>query len=234
MRWMILLAAVALSACGVPMTAPPAPPIPAAAPGPQMSPSQAARSFVQVVERLEPVAEQECRRRTSGTNCDFAIVVDSRRGAPANAYQAVDRAGRPVITFTVPLIAQARNADELAFVLGHETAHHIANHLSRQQQNAAAGAIIFAGLATLTGGTPNDVATAQEIGAAVGARSYSKDFELEADRLGTIVAYRAGYDPLVGAQFFARIPDPGNRFLGTHPPNAQRFEVVRQTMATLR
>lgn len=234
MRWTILLAALALAACGVTPVAQPAPPIPTAPPGPLMSPSQAARSFVQVVERLEPVAERECQRRTSGTNCDFAIVVDSRRGVPANAYQSVDRTGRPVITFTVPLIAQARNADELAFVLGHETAHHIANHLSRQRQNAAAGAIIFAGLATLTGGSANDVASAQEIGAAVGARSYSKEFELEADQLGTVITYRAGYDPLVGAQFFARIPDPGNRFLGTHPPNAQRFEVVQQTLRTLR
>lgn len=41
------------------------------------------------------------------------------------------------------------------------------------------------------------------------------------------------YDPLRGAEFFTRIPDPGNRFLGTHPPNAARLETVRRTAAAL-
>jgi len=77
------------------------------------------------------------------------------------------------------------------------------------------------------------VRSAQELGAAVGARTYSKEFELEADRLGTIITKRAGYDPLRGAEFFTRIPDPGNRFLGTHPPNAQRIQTVRETAARL-
>jgi len=44
---------------------------------------------------------------------------------------------------------------------------------------------------------------------------------------------RAGYNPVRGAQFFTRIPDPGNRFLGTHPPNAQRIETVRRVNAQL-
>ena len=36
------------------------------------------------------------------------------------------------------------------------------------------------------------------------------------------------------AQFFARLPDPGNRFLGSHPPNAKRISTVQQTMSGLR
>ena len=67
----------------------------------------------------------------------------------------------------------------------------------------------------------------------MGARSYSKEFELEADALGTVITKKAGFNPLVGAEFFTRIPDPGNRFLGTHPPNAQRIETVRRVNAKL-
>ncbi len=197
------------------------------------SATQAARSFIQVVRTVEPVAERECRARTQGVNCDFNIVVDDRPGQPANAYQTVDRRGRPIVAFTLALIADARNQDELAFVLGHETAHHIAGHIDRQQQNAAAGAVIFAGLATLSGGGAEAVRSAQRLGAQVGARSYSKEFELEADALGTIITARAGYDPLKGAEFFRRIPDPGDKFLGTHPPNAERIETVRRTVAGL-
>ncbi|NNE52517.1 MAG: M48 family metalloprotease [Sulfitobacter sp.] len=201
--------------------------------GPTLSAQQAARSFVQVVRAVEPVAERECRTRTQGVNCDFNIVVDDRPGQPPNAFQTLDRNGRPIVAFTLALIADARNADELAFVLGHETAHHIAGHIDRQQQNAVAGAVIFAGLATLTGGDASAVRSAQRLGAQVGARTYSKAFELEADELGTIITKRAGYDPLRGAAFFTRIPDPGDKFLGTHPPNSDRIDVVRRTAAGL-
>jgi predicted Zn-dependent protease len=95
-----------------------------------------------------------------------------------------------------------------------------------------AGALIFGTLASIAGAT--DVEQATRIGATVGARTYSKEFELEADALGTVVAFRAGYDPARGADFFSRIPDPGNRFLGSHPPNAERRVTVQRTLATLR
>ncbi len=199
----------------------------------RISASAAGRSFAQVVRTVEPVAERECRARTRQVNCDFRILVDDRPGQPPNAFQTLDKSGRPIIAFTLALIADARNADEMAFVMGHEAAHHIRGHIARQQQNAVAGAVIAGGLAVLLGGNPDVIETAQRQGAAVGARTYSKDFELEADALGTVITARAGYNPLRGAQFFARIPDPGDRFLGTHPPNAQRIETVRRTAAGL-
>ena len=195
--------------------------------------SQAARAFAQVTTQVEPIAERECRGRTSGVNCDFQIVIDDRPNQPSNAYQFLDKNNRPVIPFTLKLIQDARNADELAFVMGHEAAHHISGHIARQQKNAVAGAVIFAGLATLTGANAAGVDEATKLGAQVGARSYSKDYELEADALGTVITYRAGYSPLTGAAFFTRIPDPGDRFLGTHPPNASRIQTVRNTVATL-
>jgi predicted Zn-dependent protease len=200
----------------------------------RVQPSEAAaRSFIEVVQSVEPVAESECRARTSNVNCDFRIVVDDRAGQPPNAFQTLDKSGRPIVVFTIGLIEDARNRDELAFVLGHEAAHHIAGHIERQQQNAVAGAVIAGSLAVLLGGNADAVEVAQQRGAQVGARTYSKDFELEADALGTVIAKRAGYDPVRGAEFFARIPDPGNRFLGTHPPNSQRIETVKRVAAGL-
>jgi predicted Zn-dependent protease len=231
-----LIAALGLAGCGnvVVTSRQPAPmqSAPVAA-GPVLSADAAARNFIQVVGAVEPVAERECRARTRDLNCDFRIVVDDRPGQAANAFQSRDKSGRPLIVFTIALIREARNLDELAFVMGHETAHHIARHLDRQQENAIAGAVIFGGLATLTGANPGSIQSAQDLGASVGARSYSKEFELEADALGTVITHRAGFNPVRGAEFFARIPDPGDRFMGTHPPNAARIEVVRQTAAKL-
>ncbi|MEM6759410.1 MAG: M48 family metallopeptidase [Pseudomonadota bacterium] len=189
---------------------------------------QAQRAFAQVVRRVEPVAERMCAERTRGVDCDFRILVDDRPRLPANAYQTLDENKRPIIAFTIALIDDARNEDEIAFVMSHEAAHHIRGHIARQQQNAAVGAGIFAGLVRATGGGVDAVEAATRLGANVGARSYSKEFELEADALGTVITDRAGYNPLRGAEFFNRIPDPGDRFLGTHPPNAQRIATVQR------
>ncbi|GGL59758.1 M48 family metallopeptidase [Wenxinia marina] len=194
---------------------------------------EAARSFVAVVAQVEPVAEAVCRERSPQANCDFEIVVDDRPGVPPNAFQFLDRRGRPVIAFTLSLILDAANRDELAFVMSHEAAHHIEGHLARQREIATLGAAVFGQLAGAGGGNSDAIRTAQELGAAVGARTYSREFELEADALGTIIAARAGYDPLRGSEFFFRLPDPGDRFLGTHPPNAERLAVVRAAVAGL-
>lgn len=201
---------------------------------PLLSPEQASQNFAAVVARVEPVAEAICRERTRGVPCDLQIVIDDRPGQPPNAYQTLDKTGHPIVAFTVALIADARNPDELAFVMGHEASHHIAGHIPRQQENGMRGALLAGVLASVSGA---DAATAQQlqnIGATVSARSYSKGYELEADALGAEIALRAGYDPVLGAGFFDRLPDPGDEFLGSHPPNAERQAQVRAVVAALR
>jgi Zn-dependent protease with chaperone function len=228
-----LVVAAVLSGCAVPATLPPRDPVTASDLPPPGSPEAAARTFVEVVDRVVPVAEGICRQRTRNVPCGFRIAIDDRPGQPPNAFQTLDDFGNPVVAFTISLLADVRNADELAFVMGHEAAHHIAGHIPRQRDEMMQGALVAGTLATLGGGDSAAVRRAQDMGAQLGARRFSKEFELEADALGTEIAWRAGFDPVVGAEFFRRIPDPGDRFLGTHPPNAQRFEVVRQTMRTL-
>jgi predicted Zn-dependent protease len=133
---------------------------------------------------------------------------------------------------TVALLGAVRSPDELAFVMAHEASHHIAGHLGRQAAVAQQGAAVFARIAGgAEGATPESVREAGQIGALLGARSYSKELELEADALGARVAALAGYDPVAGSQFFLRLPDPGNRFLGTHPSNAERIAAVARAMA---
>lgn len=225
----------ALGACSVSVpsleTRPAPPAVGAAAGGATgLSPQQADAAFAAVKSRVEPVAEDTCRRQTRGMNCNFAIGIDPDPKAPPNAYQSLSRNGQPVITFTRSMLGQIANQDELAFVMAHEAAHHIEGHLARQQQNAVAGSVLLAGLASLAGASAADISNAQDLGAIVGARSYSKEFELEADRLGTLITHKAGYRPSVGVRFFERLPDPGDRFLGTHPANPDRVRIVQETI----
>lgn len=230
MKALPLVAVMALlAACEPVQTSAPAPQSSPAS-QPQLSSGGSSANFASVVRAVEPVAERECRARTPELNCDFKIIIDPNKNAPPNAYQTLDRSGRPIIGFTRALIADARNADELAFVLGHETAHHIAKHLKRQAESATAGALL-GGILAAGLGVPTDLGT--RVGGTIGARAYSKGNELEADALGTVISKKAGFDPVRGAQFFTRIPDPGDQFLGTHPPNAERIATVRRVNAGL-
>lgn len=224
-----------VTACAAPVAPPQAPPSAPKSVVPTFSgsltPREAVNNFRTVVRTIEPVAEDICRQRSPQLNCDFQIVVDDTVNAQPNAFQTVDANGRPIIAFTIPLIATVRNQDELAFIMAHEAAHHIEGHLGRLQRNASIGAEL-AGL-IIGARDPETLRTAQQIGAAIGGRAYSKDFELEADALGTVITAAGGYDPLVGAEFFQRIPDPGDAFLGTHPGNADRVATVRRVAASL-
>ncbi len=201
--------------------------------GPVVSAAASEAGFAQVVARVEPWAESYCRDLGRVSACDFRIVIDDRPGQPANAFQTVDRSGRPILAFTTALLADARNGDELAFVMGHEAAHHILGHLPQQQDSAMTGALLAGILAQASGAGEQGVEAAQQMGATVGARTYSKEFELQADALGTEIAYRAGFDPLRGSAFFDRLPDPGDQFLGSHPANADRKAIVRRVMGRL-
>lgn len=229
--WAALAVVGGLAACVQPAVYPAAVPQEMPAMPPVLPVRDAAENFVAVVRRVEPVAERYCQRLARVSNCDFRIVIDDRPGQPANAFQTLDNTGRPILAMTVALIADARNQDELAFVMGHEAAHHIAGHIPQQEDTALAGAIIAGILASVSGAGEQGIRAAQDMGATVGARRFSKEFELEADSLGAEIALAAGFDPLIGMAFFDRLPDPGDAFLGTHPANAQRKDVVRATVA---
>ena len=224
----ICLAVLALTACEIQTVPAPtgdAPQRPAPQPvGGGTSPA----AFRAVVDRVEPVAESVCRERSRSLNCDFAIFVEE--SDVANAFQTYNRRGQPVIVFTTALFAEMRNRDELAFALAHEAAHHIEGHIAQTQRSAQTGALLGVLAGSLAGLDAQGVSQIADIGGTIGARRYSKGFELEADSLGAIITQRAGYDAVRGVQYFARAADPGDRFLGTHPPNADRIAAVRRTL----
>ncbi len=236
-RVVMLVAALVLNGCvgtttdkpdEKPTTPPPVPVSAFAA-----SKNENIQDFLTVVKRMESVSRQECRRRSFKAKCDFKILIDTRKGQPANAFQALDDKGHPIIVFTRALINEARNRDELAFVMGHEVAHHILEHISKTRDSALEGFLVGGLQAAVKGADAETIKKAERRSAFIGIRKYSKQYELEADALGTIITAHAGYDPLRGAQYFRRIPDPGNKYLGSHPPNAKRLEVVRRTVAKL-
>lgn len=249
----VLLSCLVLAACSgrydVPEapTAPPAPTAPGTGTPAVLGSARSAGDFQRVARRVEPAAETICREEAPGAPsgyCDFSIVLAQDRRMPPNAFQTRGRDGRPLVVVSANLLAQMQSDDEIAFVLGHETAHHIAEHLPRQAQSQALGALILGGLVAATGSpdlapgaNEEAIRQAMDIGAFVGGRAYAQQYELEADWLGAFVTARAGFDPERGAVIFGRpalASGGGPVVLATHPASPQRLALVSQAAAEIR
>ena len=133
------------------------------------------------------------------------------------------------------LAGRGAHPDELAFILGHELAHTVAQHLVKRyrtlQQEQALLALVAAGATAVT---RNASASTQQAGQlAMDAASllqnvansgFSQGQELEADQLGIRYVIRAGFHPQAALdllQDFERFDTPWP-FLRTHPYIAQR------------
>ena len=197
----------------------------------------ATAAYRRAVTRIDPIASRLCRQENpdfpaQACNFDFRISTDPRLGI--NAFQSIGRDGRPRVTFTLALLRTLRNDDEVAFIVGHETAHQISRHILKTSAQQQLGAVLLGGLVAASGTASSaDVNQAANLGAAIGSRVYSKRFELEADVIATFISMQAGYDPLLGAAPFTRIETGSSGFLATHPPSQQRFETVRRTAARI-
>jgi len=183
------------------------------------TPEKAADNFLAVVDQVEPVAERLCRAEApAGVECDFQIVVDSRPNMPANVFQTLDPAGRPIVVFTIALIAQAKNRDELAFILGFEAGRHIAGQASGPDAPDADISV------------PHPIQVLGEPGAVPATDGAA---EMQADALATLIAHGAGYDARTGAAYFTRAQAPGNLFLAAHPDSGLRMKTVELTLGGL-
>ncbi len=178
--------------------------------------------------RVEPAAESICQANLPDKKCNFATFVASPEDTSVNAYQVGDK---PVIVFTEAIIEDFRNDDEIAFIFGHEAAHYILRHHQSRVRRGLVGGLILGGLTAYgAGGAENSVQFTQDmthLGMTIGIRSYSPEEELEADKLGAYIAASAGYDPVLGAQFFARYPgNPHFALLPTHPSGNRRIDEI--------
>ena len=141
------------------------------------------------------------------------------------------------IGVTTGLLALVRNDDQLATVLGHEIGHVVARHAAeRYSTTAIASTVIRAGQG-LAGDQARAAGAIGGLGAQLGVLlPFSRNHELEADRIGVDYLQRAGYRPseavalwrLMAAQRQGSTPE----FASTHPSDTSRIAALEQYIAS--
>ena len=135
------------------------------------------------------------------------------------------------------LFVMLRNEAELAGVLGHEIAHVLRRHHlqaieSRLRTEVAAD---VAGMLVEYDSDAVDVLV--DAGMEVYAKGLDREDELEADRMGVVVAARSGYDPyglpaMLLSLYERDSNDQALAFLvSTHPPAGDRLRQLDEAMA---
>ena len=144
------------------------------------------------------------------------------------------------------LAGRDRAQDQLAFVIGHELAHTVAQHLVKRyrtlQQQQLLMELVGVGAAAVTRNASVGVQQAGQL--ALDAASllqdvansgYSQTQELEADQLGIRYVIRAGFTPeaaLALLQDFSRF-EQSSPFLRTHPYATQRRADLQRYLADI-
>lgn len=122
------------------------------------------------------------------------------------------------------------NADQIAFILGHEMGHVIKQHaIERVMTDATLCAAVRALPSTrVVGGLVKSSA------GRLLQSAYSRDREFEADRLGVALARAAHFDTTAATRLFERLARvsptqaPLAQYFSTHPPLKDRIAVVRR------
>lgn len=143
--------------------------------------------------------------------------------------------------FNAGLLIAAETESELAGVMAHELAHVTQRHIARTIEGtkmadlatwAAVLAAIIAGSAN-----PDVILGSLALGQAASLQrqiNFTRNHELEADRIGIRTLTAAGYDPAGMASFFQRLEQQSRLYgdgmpeiLRTHPVNTQRIAEAR-------
>jgi len=127
----------------------------------------------------------------------------------------------------------AASDEELALVLSHEMAHNLMRDSQRIPAAAIPGAIVDFVVSDLFGIDTGGVFTRG------GGRSYTQDFEAEADTVGLYMMARAGFDVDGAPAFWRRIaanyPESIKDSLSAlHPPSPYRSVLLRKTIAEIK
>jgi hypothetical protein len=131
-------------------------------------------------------------------------------------------------------ITAAENEAQLAGVMAHEMAHVYMQHSAKQQDKSS----LLEGLAGLAGAAAgalggfagNAAKAGIQLGAGTLLLKYSRGDEAQADAVGAVILWKAGFNPVALADFFQKLAEEGNngpQFLSDHPNPGNRKTAIQ-------
>lgn len=173
-------------------------------------------------------ADNNIQSRLEGYKWEFNLVDNNE----ANAWCMP---GGKVVVYK-GILSLTADKNGLAVVISHEIAHAVARHgnerMSQQLIAQMGGIALSEALKTKPQETQNIFLSVYGLGSQVGILlPYSRQHELEADKLGLIFMAMAGYDPQSAVGFWERMSSHGGakppEFLSTHPSDATRISRIK-------
>jgi predicted Zn-dependent protease len=142
--------------------------------------------------------------------------------------------GGKVMVYT-GILPVTRDEAGLAVVLGHEISHAIADHgnerMSQQLAIQLGGMSLAVALEQKPQQTRDIFLAAYGVSSQLGQLAYSRQHELEADKLGLIFMAMAGYDPSRAVSFWQDMAAKGGNkppeILSTHPSDERRIAQIK-------
>ena len=140
------------------------------------------------------------------------------------------------------MIEKARNEGEVAGVMAHELSHVALRHGTAQATKAtpfAIGQIAGQIVGAIVGGTKGQViAQGSQFGLGLGFMKFSREYEKQADILGSQIMAAAGYDPRDMANVFKTIEQEsgsgGPQWMSDHPNPGNRYDYITKEAQMLR
>src|SRR4051812_8855102 len=154
---------------------------------------------------------------------------------PQKEINAFALPGGPIFV-NIGTITAAENEAQLAGVMSHEISHIYMQHSIKQMKKQQLHQGIAGILGAVLGQAGGALGTLGQLGVGIGSGmlslKYSRDDEAQADKVGAVLMYKAGYDPVALAQFFEALEHQGGangpNFLSDHPNPGNRVAAIQQ------
>jgi predicted Zn-dependent protease len=170
--------------------------------------------------------------RLNGYNWEFNLV---KSDTTPNAWCMP---GGKVVVYS-GLLPYTKDKNGLAVVISHEIAHAVARHGNERMSQELLAQFGSVALNEIIKEKPEQTKTifnsAYGLGSQFGVMlPFSRDHELEADKLGLIFMAMSGYDPQTAVGFWERMSSIGGQkppeFMSTHPSDATRVAKIKAAM----
>ncbi len=205
----------------------------------------------QVEEQLPVMRDEQVNSYLNGIGRRLANAIPPELQHSEFRYTFTGVNVREINAFALPggpmyinrgMIEKAHNEGEVAGVMAHELSHVALRHGTAQATKAtnyALGQMAGAVIGAIIGGrTGSVIAQGTQFGLGTAFLRFSREYEKEADLLGTHIMANAGYDPRDMANVFRTIEKEsgpgGPQWLSDHPNPGDRYNYINREAAQLR